>query len=263
MAILTPPRTKRLALGASLTLLTLVTGLSLPASAQPEASPDPEASETPSGEETPDTEPSTEGETPSPQETTASYFACQMHNGRPTVMYAPSNQPGQMYPWAVPQDMGAAWPAQRRCEAISARLESYRPDGLLTLDTGLENGYNTVCVTTEAVPGCRIVFTVPQGQDPTLTRDQVFGNLASADQGQTTEGVNTFAGNGSSDVLGQIGNILGLPSGTSRSATGGAIPLRPFLAPSDGGTGARLPGSTVPANASPTGGRTLNPDSFR
>lgn len=263
MAILTHPWTKRFAVGASLTLLTLATGLSLPSTAQSEDSADPEATETPSGEESPDTEPSAEGETPAPQETTSSYFACQMYNGRPTVMYAPSNQPGQMYPWAVPQDMGAAWPAQRRCEAISARLESYRPDGLLTLDTGLENGYNTVCVTTESVPGCRIVFTVPQGQDPTLTRDQVFGNLASADQGQTTEGVTTFSGNGSSDVLGQIGNILGLPSGTSTSTSGGAIQLRPFLAPSDGGTGARLNGSTAPVPARSTEGRTLNPDNFR
>jgi hypothetical protein len=264
MAILTHPQTKRLTASASLALLTLVTGLSLYPAAQAQEPANPETTETPSDGESPETDPSVEGETPEPQETASSYFACQMYQGRPTVMYAPSNQPGQLYPWAVPQDMGTAWPAQRRCEAISARLESYRPDGLLTLDTGMENGYNTVCVTTESVPGCRIVFTVPQGQDPTLTRDQVFGNLASADQGQTTEGVNTFAGNGSTDVLGQIGNILGLPSGTSSTSTpGGAIQLRPFLAPSDGGTGARLSGSTTPVPTQSTGGRTLNPDNFR
>ncbi|QQE64243.1 hypothetical protein GFS31_09230 [Leptolyngbya sp. BL0902] len=247
MAVLTHPWSKRLTVGASLAFVTLATGLSLSSLAQT-TDPAPE--------------PTAEGETPTPETTSASSFACQMYQGRPTVMYAPSSQPGQMYPWAVPQDMGTAWPAQRRCEAISARLESYRPDGLLTLDTGMENGYNTVCVTTEATPGCRIVFTVPPGQDPTLTRDQVFGNLASADQGRTTEGVTTFADGNNSSILGQIGNILGVPSGsTGTRVSGGAINLQPFLAPSDGGTGARLTGtSTAPQ---PTGGRTLNPDNFR
>lgn len=250
MAVLTHPWSKRLAVGASVTFLALATGVSwVPLAQADDPSP-------------PDAEPTAEGETPASEETAASFFACQMHNGRPTVMYAPSSQPGQMYPWAVPQDMGTAWPAQRRCEAISARLESYRPDGLLTLDTGLENGYNIVCVTTEAVPECRIVFTVPEGQDPILTRDRVFGNLAIADQGRTTQGVNTLVDGNRNDILGQIGDILGRPSSRPSPTVGsGAIYLRPFLAPSDGGTGAHLTGGSVAPR--PASGRTLNPDSFR
>ncbi|WOD40942.1 COP23 domain-containing protein [Nodosilinea sp. E11] len=187
---------------------------------------------------------------------TTTRFTCQVHNGQYTVMYAPSTQPGQVYPWAVPQDMGSAWPADRRCAEISARLERYRPDGLLALETSVENGYNTVCVTTEATPGCRIVFTVPPGQDATVTRDLVFDNLAVADRGDQTQGVTTFTG-GNSDVLGQIGNILGLPSAArSASSRNQSINLRPFLDAADGGTGARLNGGS-PA------GRPLNPDSFR
>lgn len=185
---------------------------------------------------------------------TAPRFTCQMQDGQYTVMYSPTSQPGQAYPWAVPQDMGSAWPAERRCATISARLEEYRPDGLLALETAVENGYNTVCVTTESTPGCRIVFTVPPGQDATATRDLVFDNLAVADRGDQTQGVTTFAG-GNSDVLGQIGNILGLPSSTSNSRSSG-INLKPFLDPADGGTGARLSGGS-PA------GRSLNPDAFR
>lgn len=188
---------------------------------------------------------------------TAPRFTCQVQDGQYTVMYAPTSQPGQVYPWAVPQDLGSAWPAERRCAEISARLERYRPDGLLALETSVENGYNIVCVTTEATPGCRIVFTVPPGQDPMLTRDRVFDNLAVADRGDQTQGVTTFTG-GNSDVLGQIGNILGLPS-----ASGGNLPsrsqginLKPFLDSTDGGTGARLSGGG-PA------GRPLNPDAFR
>ncbi|MBD0270017.1 COP23 domain-containing protein [Pseudanabaena sp. FACHB-2040] len=182
-----------------------------------------------------------------------SRFSCQLQNGQYTVMYLPQSQPNQGYPWAVPEDMGSAWPAERRCQEISRRLELYRPDGLVEMQTGVENGYNTVCVTTQQVPTCRIVFTVPSGQDPAGTRDRVFENLAVADRGEMTQGVNTFVEG--SNILDQLGNVLNLPT-TQRSASG--INLRPFLAPIDGGTGARLaPGSTAPA------GRPLNPDSFR
>ncbi|MBD2233897.1 hypothetical protein H6G07_20195 [Phormidium tenue FACHB-1052] len=200
-------------------------------------------------ESTPETTPAESAEAD-----TAPRFTCQMQDGQYTVMYSPTSQPGQAYPWAVPQDMGSAWPAERRCATISARLEEYRPDGLMALETSVENGYNTVCVTTENTPGCRIVFTVPPGQDATATRDLVFDNLAIADRGDQTDGVTTFAG-GNSDVLGQIGNILGLPSSASSPRSSG-INLKPFLDPTDGGTGARLSGGS-PA------GRSLNPDAFR
>ncbi len=201
--------------------------------------------------ETTPTEPAAE-----PAETdTSPRFICQQQNGQYTVMYAPTSQPGQVYPWAVPQDMGSAWPADRRCETISARLEEYRPDGLLALETSVENGYNTVCVTTESVPGCRIVFTVPPGQDAVQTRDLVFDNLTLADQGSQTQGVTTFTSSGG-NALGQLSDILGLPSlGVGQGSSQG-IYLKPFLDPADGGTGARLSGGN-------SAGRPLNPDTFR
>ena len=179
-------------------------------------------------------------------------FSCQVQNGQPTVMYAPVSQPGELYPWAVPEDMGSAWPAERRCTEISRRLEEYRPDGLVELQNDVENGYNTVCVTTEAVSGCRIVFTVPPGQDPQVTRDSVFNNLVLADQGDTTQGVITFTGEDSS-VLDDINEVLGLPAGSNRSPSSNGINLKPFLDPADGGTGAQLSNNT---------GRPLNPDNF-
>ena len=183
--------------------------------------------------------------------TAAARFFCQLQGGQYTVMYAPSSQPSQSYPWAIPGDMGDAWPAERRCNEISRRLESYRPDGLLELQTGLENGYNTVCVTTEAVAACRIVFTVPPGQDPLATRDRVFNNLLVADQGNATTGVTTFTDGGS--ILDDLGEVLGLPPGGSQSAPSRGINLRPFLDTADGGTGTQL---------NQRGGRPLNPDNF-
>jgi Circadian oscillating protein COP23 len=210
--------------------------------------PAPGLAQTPS----PPAEPSSAPEAPAAEQ---ARFVCQTNNGQPTVMYLPQSQQNQGYAWAVPEDMGSAWPAERRCQEISRRLEQYRPDGLVEMQTGLENGYNTVCVTTQQVPSCRIVFTVPTGQDPLVTRDRVFENLAMADRGESTQGVNTFT-NGDSSILDQLGNVLNLPGagGTSRPASG--INLRPFLDAADGGTGTQL----APGAAS---GRPLNPDSFR
>ncbi|MGF1569622.1 MAG: COP23 domain-containing protein [Nodosilinea sp.] len=256
---------RRLCFGLIATALLLGPALGLSTQAQtppPETNPAPEPGSQPP---TPDT-PTPDTPTPDPQTSdtpapdvppdTASRFACEVYNGEYTVMYVPSREPDQSYPWAVPQDLGSAWPAQRRCTEISARLERYRPDGLLTLDTSVENGYNIVCVTTQAVPGCRIVFTVPPGQDAVVTRDLVFENLTLADQGQSTQGVNTFA-EGEGINLGELGSILNLP-GLSTSSS--AINLKPFLAPADGGTGARLTGGV---SGSPAAPRPLDPNNFR
>ncbi len=191
-------------------------------------------------------------------------FSCQIVNGQYTVMYQPQSQPGQTYPWAVPSNMGGGWNPIKRCGEISRRLEQYRPDGLIDMQTAVENGYNTVCVTTQRVSGCRIVLTVPPGQDATATRDRVFQNLTVADSGQQTQGVNTFVKGESGGLGGWIGeaarmlniNIPGL--GTSQAATSNAINLRPFLDRADGGTGTYLRKSAL---TSP--GRRLNPNRFR
>lgn len=196
-------------------------------------------------------------------------FTCEMNNGEYTVMYNPESREGEAYPWAVPRQMGGGWSAERRCNEISRRLESYRPDGLLEMRTAVENGYNTVCVTTQNVPSCRIVFTVPDGQDATVTRDRVFENLTIADSGQQTQGVNTFTNNrnttGSSQLgsLGQIGQILeqNLSKLAGRSQSSDAIDLRPFLDPADGGTGTKL--SSMPMKPTNSPSPSLKPDNFR
>lgn len=217
-----------------------------------------------------DTQPTTSGSstsTDSGSDTSATpagdpaRFSCQPTNGQYVVMYHPESQPNQAYAWATPTGMGGGWTPERRCNEISRRLESYRPDGLLEMQTGLENGYNVVCVTTEKVPACRIVFTVPPGQDPAATRDRVFQNLTVADSGQQTQGVNTFTGTRrQNDPLQDIVNlgtsIVGGNSGPNRS---GNINLRPFLDRADGGTGARLTGGMSVRRSNPR----LNPANFR
>lgn len=195
---------------------------------------------------------------------TDSRFTCQIVNGEYTVMYHPESQPDQSYPWAVPRQLGGGWTEDKRCNTISQRLESYRPDGLQELKTSVENNYNIVCVTTQKDPNCRIVLTVPPGQNAEVTRDLVFQNLTVADSGQQTQGVNTFAeGNSGNQLLNQLGQILNdnLPNlgRNTTSSAGDDIDLKPFLDPADGGTGTQLRKS----KAIPSNSRQLNPDQFR
>ena len=202
-----------------------------------------------------DTDPQA-GSTPTPTSADPR-FTCESSNGEYTVMYRPESQSNQAYPWAVPRALGGGWSAAKRCTEISRRLESYRPDGLVELTTGVENNYDTVCVTTQADPSCRIVFTVPPGQDALVTRDRVFQNLLTADSGQTTQGVNTFGdsnGDRPEQLANQVGQILSSLGGKTSSAS--AIDLRPFLSTADGGTGTQLRRTTNNPGQ-------LNPDIFR
>ena len=196
-------------------------------------------------------------------------FFCQLWKGQYTVMYSPEKSTGESYPWAIPQQLGGGWGPEKRCVEISRRLEEYRPDGLLEMSTATENGYNTVCATTQSRSACRIVFTVPPGQDPIATRNSVFSNLTTADNGQMTQGVNTFVGNRSENLNlnGDLVNlglaILGQGSSVGSSSTSGlgyssAINLKPYLAPSDGGTGRQLTNGVRLQR-----GLRLQPDKFR
>ena len=169
-------------------------------------------------------------------------FTCELVNGEYTVMYYPESQPNEGNPWAIPSELGGGWTPQKRCNEITARFESYRQDGLLELTTGEENGYDTICVTTQLDPtDCRIVLTVPPGQDPQLTRDLIFDNLLVADDGGSTQGVYTFGENNSGgDILGELGNVINGKNGNAAQNSPENIDLRPFLDPADGGTGQQL-----------------------
>jgi hypothetical protein len=74
--------------------------------------------------------------------------------------------------------------------------------------------------------------------------------------------VATFAptGNRGSDWLEQIGSLLGADTNSAGSADG--IDLRPFLAPSDGGTGSQLD-ALEPSNAASSEPKQLDPAKLR
>ncbi len=162
-------------------------------------------------------------------------FVCEQVGNEYTVMYNPPTQQSRAFPWAIPGRMGGGWSPERRCVEISRRLESYRPDGLSELLTTVENGYNVICATTEDVPDCRIVLTVPVGESPEFVRDRIFQNLVVADSGGATQGIYTLVDNRSGDDL--IQEAFGRRRGRKGS---GGINLKPFLHPQDRGTGTRL-----------------------
>ena len=168
-------------------------------------------------------------------------FTCELNSGEYTVMYHPESRPNQRYPWAVPGKMGGGWTPERRCLEISRRLEQYRSDGLLELNIGRENSHDILCVTTEIDPSCRIVLTVPPGQNPETVRNLVFENLVIADSGDQTYGVTTFTNRGSNPLPNQLGRILN-PNLSNRNSSSSrdSINLKPFLDPADGGTATQL-----------------------
>ncbi len=206
--------------------------------------------------------PNTTKPTDSTQSTnTGRRFTCEVQNGQYTVMYYPQNQNGQGYAWATPTGMGDGWSPERRCNEISNRLETYRPDGLLEMQIAKYNIYNIVCITTQKNPTCRIVLTVPLDQDPKMVRDRIFNNLTVADSGQKTDAVNTFLpgdneGKIIQDTLGI--NIPGLGGRSNSVSSPDRINLLPFLAPTDGGTGTKLR-SGIPMDTP----HRLNPNNFR
>jgi Circadian oscillating protein COP23 len=199
-------------------------------------------------------------------------FMCESMNNQLTVAYHPIDRPGDKYPWAVPSTMGSNWNAGKRCTEIARRLEEYRRDGLKELRTETKNQYNTVCVTTEKNSECRIVFTVPKGQDAISTRDSVFRNLTMADSGQRTTGVTTFAEGGNNGLGNLFGNTLpgvgnigrNTPSSVPALQNKDSIDLRPFLSTKDGGTATQLRSATANLNPATNGiEKKLNPNRFR
>lgn len=194
---------------------------------------------------------------------TATRFSCQMDTNGYTVMYSPESQPSQLFAWATPQALGGGWDSQRRCNTIAQRLETYRPDGLVELRTSTLNGYDVLCVTSEADPSCRLVLTVPPGRDAFQVRNDVFQNLVSADSGQATIGVNTYRGAGLEDTI-NLGRTL-LGGGKRAAVSKDAIQLKPFLDRRDGGNGKLLRNvkKTTPQSRPSQSGNRLNPNLFR
>ncbi|MBR8837905.1 MAG: COP23 domain-containing protein [Stigonema ocellatum SAG 48.90 = DSM 106950] len=221
---------------------------------------------TESGNGTLNTTPSGTSRTRTTTVTSGTRFSCQFYDGQYTVMYQPESRQGEYFAWANPRSLGGGWDTQKRCQAIAQRLESYRPDGLVELQTSVENGQNVLCVTTESNPSCRIVLTVPPEKDPNVVRSSVFQNLTTADNGQQTIGVNTYTSSGGGGVnqIYNMGRSVFNGGKNSVSSSQDPINLKPFLDRADRGTGTKLRnGVALRRPPQPQTGYRLDPSKFR
>ena len=116
-------------------------------------------------------------------------------------------------------------------------------------------------MTTRANPLCRIVLTVPRGQDPFVVLNDVFQNLITADSGRQTVPVNTYSSNGRRvNGLDNLGRTVLGRGNNPMTASRSGINLKPFLTPEDGGT---LTSSTTQnPDSAPANRRRLSPNSF-
>jgi len=140
----------------------------------------------------------------SPVSDSQTRFACEFVNGQYTVMYQPESQPNQSFP-ATPAAMGDGWTSERRCNEISQRLESYRPDGI-ELRTDVENNYNTVrekLKTTRPAGLCSPFLPVKIRLQPAIAFLQ---NLTVADNGEQTTATYVNRGRQGNEISCLIGS---------------------------------------------------------
>ena len=88
--------------------------------------------------------------------------------------------------------------------------------------------------------------------------------LLIADDGLQTQGVYTYGEQNSGNILNDIGQVLGGKKVRNNSQSPGKINLRPFLDPTDGGTGSQLnKGQSRRSRPTNNGNSNRQPDLFR
>jgi len=108
-------------------------------------------------------------------------FICSSDLGTPTTVVVTPGKERPFIRWNTDRFADAGWSAQRRCEAVSQRLqESYDKGSLKFLTTGRMNGLPVICSTDRDGGSCiDLIYTLKPGQNPATT----LSNLLQARQG--------------------------------------------------------------------------------
>lgn len=108
-------------------------------------------------------------------------FVCSSDLGTPTTVVVSSGKERPFIRWSSDRFADAGWSAERRCEAVSQRLqESYDKGNLKFLTTGRMNGLPVVCSTDRDGGSCiDLIYTLKPEQNPATT----LSNLLQARQG--------------------------------------------------------------------------------
>jgi hypothetical protein len=108
-------------------------------------------------------------------------FICSNDLGTPATVVVSSGKERPFIRWTSDRFAGSGWSAERRCEAVSQRLqESYDKGSLKFLTPGRMNGLPVVCSTDRDGGSCiDLIYTLKPGQNPATT----LSNLLQARQG--------------------------------------------------------------------------------
>lgn len=110
-------------------------------------------------------------------------FVCGTDMGTPATMVVTAKGERAFIRWTSDRFSNSGWSAERRCNAVSQRLqESYDKGKLQYLTTGRINGLPVVCSTDRGGGSCiDLIYTLKPGQNPATTLSQ----LLQARQGKT------------------------------------------------------------------------------
>lgn len=103
-------------------------------------------------------------------------FVCGTDMGTPATMVVTAKGERAFIRWTSDSFSNSGWSAERRCTAVSQRLqESYDKGNLQYLTTGRMNGLPVVCSTDRDGGSCiDLIYTLKPGQNPATTLSQLL-----------------------------------------------------------------------------------------
>jgi len=103
-------------------------------------------------------------------------FYCGMSRGTPTTIAKSGDRVVPIIRWTSAAFSESGYSAQRRCQEVSRRFQTYYDDGSLSfITTGRMNGQNVICVArSHGGPCAGLLFTLKPGANPTQVVNQLF-----------------------------------------------------------------------------------------
>ncbi|MEN9216115.1 MAG: COP23 domain-containing protein [Gloeomargarita sp. HHBFW_bins_162] len=103
-------------------------------------------------------------------------FYCGTSQGAPATLAKSGNRVVPIIRWTSDTFSDSGFTAERRCQEVSKRFQTYYDDGSLSfITTGRMNGQNVVCVArSNGGPCAGLLFTLKPGSNPTQVINQLF-----------------------------------------------------------------------------------------
>jgi hypothetical protein len=128
---------------------------------------------------------------PSSNAQTQKKFFCAQIKGVPTTMVRTGRISEPMIRWTVTEFVRSGFTPQERCEAVSARFETYYRNGAFYL-AAKDNfrGYPVLCITTKKPASCQagnVLLTMKRGTDPENVLERLLAFRRNTSTGNTVE----------------------------------------------------------------------------